>query len=49
MIIVIGLNLIPTALDMTGIMSIASGGNDAVVSVIIACITLGIALLIKKV
>ena len=48
MIIVIGLNLIPTALDMTGIMSIASGGNDAVVSVIIACITLGIALLIKK-
>ena len=49
MIIVIGLNLIPTALDMTGIMSIASGGNDAVVSVIIACITLGIALLIKNV
>ena len=48
MIIVIGLNLIPTALDMTGIMSIASGGNNAVVSVIIACITLGIALLIKK-
>ena len=48
MIIVIGLNLIPTALDMTGITDIALGGNDAVVSVIIACITLGIALLIKS-
>lgn len=48
MIIVIGLNLIPTALDMTGVTQIASGDKNTIVSVIIATITLTIVLAIKK-
>ena len=48
MIIVIGLNLIPTALDMTGVTQIASGDKNTIVSVIIATITLAIVLAIKK-
>ena len=47
MIIVIGLNLIPTALDMTGVTQIASGDKNTIVSVIIETITL-IVLAIKK-
>ena len=45
---VIGLNLIPTALDMTGVTQIASGDKNTIVSVIIATITLTIVLAIKK-
>lgn len=48
MIIVIGLNLIPTALDMTGVTKIVSGDKSAIISVIIAIITLIIALVIQK-
>ncbi|MEN8076626.1 uracil-xanthine permease family protein [Clostridioides difficile] len=48
MIVVIGVNLIPTALEMTGITELLSGANGALTNVIIACITLSIALLIKK-
>ena len=48
MIIVIGLNLIPTALDMTGVTQISSGDKNTIVSVIIATITLAIVLAIKK-
>lgn len=48
MIIVIGLNLIPTALDMTGVTKIVSGDKSAIISVIIAIITLIIALAIQK-
>ena len=48
MIIVIGLNLIPTALDMTGVTRIASGDKNTIVSVIIATITLTIVLAIKS-
>lgn len=48
MIIVIGINLIPTALEMTGITELMSGTKSALTGVIIALITLSIALLIKK-
>lgn len=48
MIIVIGLNLIPTALDMTGATSLLAGDKSALLGVVIAIITLSIALLIKR-
>ena len=48
MIIVIGLNLIPNALDMTGVTKLISGTNSALIGVVISIITLSIALLIKK-
>lgn len=47
MIIVIGLNLIPTALDMAGVNLLLSGDKSAILSVVIASITLMIALVIK--
>lgn len=49
MIIVIGLNLIPTALDMAGLNEFIGGSNGAGVKVMIAIITLSVALLIKKI
>lgn len=48
MIIVIGLNLIPTALDMVGVNAFLSGAKDSGTSVLIGAITLSIALIIKK-
>lgn len=48
MIIVIGVNLIPTALDMTGIPNLLAGEKSALIGVVIAAITLSIALLIKR-
>ena len=48
MIIVIGLNLIPSALEMTGVTELISGTKGALISVVISIITLSIALLIKK-
>lgn len=48
MIIIIGLNLIPNALDMTGITKLISGTNSALIGVVISIITLSIALLVKK-
>lgn len=48
MIIVIGLNLIPTALDMAGVNALIAGTEGATLNVIIALITLTIALVIKK-
>lgn len=48
MIIVIGLNLIPTALDMAGVNALFAGTEGAILNVGIALITLTIALVIKK-
>lgn len=48
MIMVIGLNLIPTALDMAGVNSIIAGDAGASTSLMIAIVTLGLALIIKK-
>ena len=48
MIIVIGVNLIPSALEMTGVIELISGNKSALIGVVISAITLGIALLIKK-
>ena len=48
MIIVIGLNLIPNALEMTGVTELISGNKNALTGVVISVITLSIALLIKK-
>lgn len=48
MIMVIGLNLLPTAIDMTGFNALVVGEAGAGQSVMLACITLGLALLIKK-
>ena len=47
MIMVIGLNLIPTALDMAGVNSLVAGESGALTSVIIAAVTLSITLIIK--
>ena len=49
MIIVIGMNLIPTALDMAGLNAFIAGEKGAATSLIIAVITLGLALIIKKI
>ena len=49
MIIVIGVNLIPTALDMAGLNAFVAGEEGASINLIIAIITLGLALSIKKV
>lgn len=48
MIMVIGLNLIPTALDMAGLNSVIAGEAGAGKSLSIAIITLGLALTIKR-
>lgn len=48
MIIVIGVNLIPNALEMTGAVELISGNKSALIGVVVSIITLGIALLIKK-
>lgn len=48
MIIVIGLNLIPIALDMAGVNALFAGTEGAILNVGIALITLTIALVIKK-
>ena len=48
MIIVIGLNLIPSALEMTGVTELISGNKSVLTGVVISIITLSIALLIKK-
>ena len=48
MIIVIGVNLIPSALEMTGVIELISGNKSALIGVVISAITLGIAFLIKK-
>lgn len=48
MIMVIGLNLIPTAIDMTGFNSLVAGEAGAIQSVMLAAITLGLALVIKR-
>lgn len=48
MIIVIGFNLIPTALDMAGLNALIAGEAGAVTNIIIAVITLGLAITIKK-
>lgn len=48
MIMVIGLNLIPTALDMAGVNAVIAGESGAQASLMIAIITLGLALIIKK-
>ena len=47
MIMVIGLNLIPTALDMAGVNSLVAGESGALTTVIIAAITLSVTLIIK--
>ena len=47
MIMVIGLNLIPTALDMAGVNSLISGQSGAITSVMVAAITLSVTLMIK--
>lgn len=47
MIMVIGLNLIPTALNMTGVNSLISGEVGALTNVIVAVVTVSIALLVK--
>lgn len=47
MIIVIGLNLIPTALDMAGMNSLMAGESGALTTVIVATITLSVTLIIK--
>lgn len=47
MIIVIGVNLIPTALDMAGVKALIGGADGAVKSVMLAGTTLSIALLIR--
>ena len=47
MIIVIGVNLIPTALEMTGVTQLIGGSKEALPGVIIAVITLSITLIIK--
>ena len=47
MIMVIGLNLIPTALDMAGVNSLVAGESGALTTVIIAVITLSVTLIIK--
>lgn len=49
MIIVIGLNLLPTALDMAGMNLMLANESGAITSIIIAAVTLGLALGIKKV
>ena len=48
MIMVIGLNLVPTALDMAGVNSLVAGQADAKISVMIAAITLLVTLIIQK-
>lgn len=48
MIMVIGLNLIPNALNMTGVTSLIAGEAGAGINVLIAGITLGLALIISK-
>lgn len=48
MIIVIGVNLIPTALNMAGVNAVIAGEAGATKSLIIAIITLGLALAIKR-
>ena len=48
MIIVIGLNLIPTALDMAGVNAFIAGEANSTIPLLIAIITLGLALGIKK-
>lgn len=48
MIMVIGLNLIPTALEMAGVKSLIAGEALGVTNIIIAGTTLGLALLITK-
>ena len=48
MIIVIGVNLIPTALDMAGVNSFIAGEAGSGKALIIAIITLGLALSIKR-
>lgn len=48
MIMVIGLNLIPNALEMAGVKSLIAGETGAMTSVLIACTTLGLALIISK-
>ena len=48
MIIVIGVNLIPSALEMTGVTELISGNKSVLTGVVISIITLSIALLIKK-
>ena len=48
MIIVIGLNLIPSALEMTCVTELISGNKSVLPGVVISIITLSIALLIKK-
>lgn len=47
MIIVIGLNLIPTALDMAGMNSLMAGESGSLTTVIVAIITLSVTLIIK--
>lgn len=48
MIIVIGVNLIPTALDMAGVNAFIAGEANSLTPLLIAIITLGLALSIKK-
>lgn len=48
MIIVIGINLIPTALDMAGVNAFIAGEANSVIPLLIAIITLVLALGIKK-
>ena len=48
MIIVIGVNLIPTALDMAGVNAFMAGEANATIQVVIAVITLSLAIGIKK-
>ncbi|MBC5624691.1 purine/pyrimidine permease [Clostridium sp. NSJ-49] len=47
MIMVIGLNLIPTALDMAGVNSLAAGQAGAATTVMVAIVTLAVTLIIK--
>ncbi len=48
MIIVIGLNLVPTALDMAGVKSLVSGDKSAIIAVSLSLVTLITALGIRK-
>ncbi len=48
MIIVIGVNLIPTALDMAGVNAFIAGEANSITPLLISIITLGLALSIKK-
>ncbi|MGL5615785.1 MAG: uracil-xanthine permease family protein [Sarcina sp.] len=48
MIIVIGLNLVPTALDMAGVKSLIAGESNAGVTVLLAAVTFIAAIAIRK-